>query len=112
MPICLCGGDATAGCALEESVLDEERLVDFLERARILADSSGDSAHSDRSAVELLDDGLEDARVHVVEPELIDLEKLQCIGGDFSIDLPAGPHLGEVADSSQQSIGDARGAAR
>src|SRR3954471_665999 len=106
------GGDASARSALEESVLDEERLIHFLERARVLADGGGYCADADRSALELLDDGLEDSRVHVVEPELIDLEQLQRVGGDLAIDFPAGLHLGEVADASQQPVGDARRAAR
>ena len=38
MTVRLRGGDPTARSALEESILDEERLVDFLERARIFAD--------------------------------------------------------------------------
>src|SRR3954467_7271307 len=43
------GGDATARSALEEPILDEERLVDFLEGARVLADGGGDGADADRS---------------------------------------------------------------
>src|SRR6185436_544294 len=106
------GRDASAWCALQESVLDEERLVDLLEGARVLADGGGDGADTDRPAVELLDDGLENARVHVVEPELIDLEQLESVGGDFAIDPSARLHLGEVADPPQQPVGDARRAAR
>src|SRR5437764_14064427 len=103
MAIRLRGRDASARGALEESVLDEERLVDLLERPHIFADGGGDGADADRSAVELLDDGLEDARVHVIESELIDLEQLQRIGGDFAIDRSASAYLGEVADASQQA---------
>src|SRR5438874_13576096 len=66
MAICLRGRNTSTWRALEKSVLDEERLVDFLERAHILADCCGDAAHTDRSTLELLDDGLADARVHVV----------------------------------------------
>src|SRR3982751_2624420 len=98
MAICLRRGNTPARRTLQKSVLDEERLVDFLERARILADRGGDGADADRPAVELLDDGLEDARVHVVESELIDLEELQRVGGDFAIDYSARAYLGEVAD--------------
>src|SRR5438874_10700510 len=76
MAICLRARNTPARRALEKSVLYEERLVDFLESAHILSDRCGDGADTDRSTLELLDDGLEDARVHVVESELIDLEQL------------------------------------
>src|SRR4051812_39805204 len=104
MAICLRRGNTPARGTLQKSVLDEERLVDFLERSRILADRRGDGTDAHRPAVELLDDGLEDPRVHVVEPELIDLEQLQRVGGDFAIDRSARPYLGEVADASQQPV--------
>src|SRR5207237_4471669 len=76
------------------------------------ADGGGNGADADRSTLELLDDGLEDARVHVVESELIDLEQLQRIGGDFAIDLSAGAYLREIANAPQKSVRDPRRTAR
>src|SRR4051812_32208666 len=74
MPIRLRRGHASAWRALQESVLDQEGLVNFFERSRILADSGGDGADTNRPSFEFLDDGLEDAGVHVVEAELIDFK--------------------------------------
>ena len=63
--------------ALQEAMLHEERLVHLLDRVRVLADRRADRVQSDRAAVELLDDRLENARVHVVEAERVDVEQLQ-----------------------------------
>ena len=79
--ISLRGCDSTAWRPLQKSVLHKEWLIDFFERPYIFSNRRGNSADADRPAVELLYDGLEDPRVHVVEPELIDLEQLQRIGG-------------------------------
>src|SRR5712671_3169083 len=67
-------GAPAAWCAGEEALLHQERLVHFLERARILAHGGGDGGEPDRSTLELLDDGLQDPAVHVVESELVHVE--------------------------------------
>ena len=74
MAIRLCRSHAPAGRSLKESILNEERLVNFLDGPLIFADCRGDRAYSDGSALEFLDDRLENARVHVVEAKLIDVE--------------------------------------
>src|SRR5712691_5113381 len=58
----LIGSPSSARGALEESVLNEEWLVDLLERAYVLTDGCSDSADADGAPVELLDDRLEDTR--------------------------------------------------
>src|SRR5512143_97136 len=72
VPVRLRRRNATAWRALQESVLDEEGLVHFFDRVRVLADCRADRVESDRTALELLDDRLDDSRVHVVEAERID----------------------------------------
>src|SRR5213593_3575602 len=84
---------AAARGAGEETLLHQERLVHLLERPRVLAHGGGDRGESYGTAVELLDDRLEDPPVHVVEPELVDVEPLQCLGGGGGRDIPAGAHL-------------------
>src|SRR2546426_10479654 len=64
-----------------------------------------------RSAVELLDDRLQDAAVHVVEPELVHVEPLERLAGDLGGDLPVGADLGEGAHPLEQPVRDARRAA-
>ena len=95
--VCLGRSDATARSALEETVLDQKRFIDFLECAGIFTNSGGNSANPDRSTVEFLDDGFEDASVHVIETELIDLEQHQRVRGNFARDSAARADLGEIS---------------
>src|SRR2546430_966510 len=104
-------GASAAWRAREEALLHEERLVHFLERARILTHGGGDGGEPDRSTLELLDDGLQDPAVHVVEPELVHVEPLQRLGGDRRRDLAAGAHLCVIAHALQEPVRDARRAA-
>ena len=71
------GGDASAWCAHEIALLDEERLADLLDGARFFADGCGDGVDAHRSALEFLDDSKQDAVVHVVEAVLVDVEGFQ-----------------------------------
>src|SRR5437870_13578897 len=104
-------GAPAAWRAGEEALLLEERLVHFLERARILTHGGGDGGEPDRSTLELLDDGLQDPAVHVVEPELVHVESLQRLGGDWRRYLAAGALLCVIAHALEQSVCDAlRGA--
>src|SRR5205814_669483 len=68
--------------ASQKALLHQKGLVDFLERARILADRRRDGLHTDGPTFEHLDDGIENARIHVVESELVDLEPLPRLDGD------------------------------
>ena len=52
-------GHASAWCPLQKSMLHQERLVDLFNRPRILADGRCNRTEPNRSAVELLNDGLE-----------------------------------------------------
>ena len=69
-----CRRDAPARGALQKSMLHEEGLVHLLDRVRVLADRRSYGVQPDWTAIKFLDDRLEDARVHVVEPELVDVE--------------------------------------
>src|SRR5437773_560937 len=97
--------------AREEALLHQERLVHLLERARVLAHGGGDRLDADGAALELLDDGAQDARVHVVQPELVYVEALQGFERDRGRDLAAGAHLGVVAHALQEPVRDPRRAA-
>src|SRR4029077_1473456 len=73
---------AAAGRAGQKALLHQERLVHLLQRTRILAHGGGDGGEAPRPALELLDDGLQDPAVHVVEAELVYVEPLQRLGRD------------------------------
>src|SRR5437867_3122447 len=80
-------GAAAARCAGEEALLHQERLVHLLERPGIFAHGGRHGRYTHRAALELLDDRLEDARIHVVEPELVHVEPLERLRRDASGDL-------------------------
>src|SRR5206468_6017969 len=104
--------DAPLRRAREEALLDEEGLVDVLNRVALLADGRGERVDPDRPAAELVDDGEEEGAVHLIEPRLVDVEQGERIARDGPRDPPLGTHLGEVAHAAQQPVRDARRAAR
>ena len=61
----------------------------------------------DRPAAELLDDGEEEAAVHLVEAVGVHLEEGEGVPGDGGGDGAVGPDLGEVAHAAQEPVGDA-----
>ena len=103
-------GDASAGCAVQKSNLDEERFVDFLNCIRFFRERCRQRAHSDRPTLILLDDGEQQLAIDLVESMLVDFEHLERGLGSRKVDLPRAAHLGIVADPSQQAIRDARSA--
>ena len=105
-------GIAVLGVALEKADLDQEGLVDVLDRVLFLADRRGDRVEADRAAAELLDDRAQQLAVDLVEAVLVDLEQLERRVRDVERDRAVGAHLRVVAHAAQQAVGDARRAAR
>src|SRR5215813_4895215 len=89
-------------------MLHEEGLVDLLDGVRIFADRRADRVQADRTTIELLDDRLENACIHVVEAEHVHVEQLERLVGDWLRDDALVLHLSEVAYTSQQTVGNAR----
>ena len=100
------GDHTTTGRALDEALHDEERLIDLLYRAAVLADGGGNGGDAYGTAAELVDDGQQDAVVYLVESVLVDVQGCQRYLGDAGIDAARALHLGKVAHSAQQGIGD------
>ena len=71
------GDHAAARRALEEAELEQVRLVDVLDRVRLLAERDGERRQADRAAAELQGDRLEQLAVDPLEPLLVDLEQLE-----------------------------------
>ena len=63
--------------ALQEALLDQERLDHVLDRVALLADRRGDVVEADRAAVEAVDHRLEQLSVHHVEAVRVDVEHRQ-----------------------------------
>src|SRR5690349_24744990 len=74
MPIRERGCDAAALGTLKKPVLHEKRLVDLLDRRRVLADRGADVVQAYRTSLELLNDRLEDPGIHVVQAKLVDVD--------------------------------------
>src|SRR2546425_8583622 len=106
------GRDAAAGRPRQKAKLHQEWLVDVLDRLRVLRHRDRDSVESDRSALVLFDDGSKNPPVDCVETELIDLKHGERVKSDPLVDPPLRPHLGEIADASQQPVCHPRRASR
>src|SRR5690606_11215825 len=99
--------DATARRPLQKALLDQVRLVDLLDGARVLARRDGQVREPGRAAAELLDEREQDALVHVVESFLVHVERFEGVVSDGTRDAAVALDLGEVARAAQQAVGDA-----
>ena len=106
------GGDPAARGALQEALLDQERLQHVLDRVALLADRRGEVVDADRAAGELVEHRAQQLAVHHVEARRVDVEHRERVVGDVARDLAVGAHLGEVAHAPQQPVDDPRRAAR
>ena len=103
---------ASARGAADEAFLHEERLVDVLERRRVLAEDDGERREADRAAVVAVHEDVEQAAVHLVEAAFVHLEQVKRLARDAQVDVAVGLDEREVAHAAQQAVRDARGAAR
>ncbi len=90
----------------DEALHDEEWLVYLFHRSGILTDGGSYRGDAHRTSTELVDDGQQDAVVYFVQSVLVDVQCLQRYLGDVRINLSRTLHLGEVAYTAQQGIGD------
>src|SRR6266850_7323669 len=96
----------------EETFLDEERLVDVLDRVPLLADRRRERVEPDRTPRELVDDGEEERAVHLVEARFVDVEEPERVPGHGPVDPALRAHVGEVTYPAEEAVRDARRAAR
>src|SRR5205823_14748252 len=80
------GSDPAAIGALEESLLDQERLEHVLDRVALLADRGREIVDADRSAGELVEYAAQKLPVHHVQARRVDVEHRQRGVRDFSRD--------------------------
>src|SRR5574341_168494 len=90
----------------QEAELDQERLVHILDGVLFLADGNGQGLDPHRPAGELLDDGLENPAVHLVETPIVHVQAVQGIAGHALVDRAVPQNLGEVPHPSEQPVGD------
>ena len=108
MLVCQLGSHTSTRGTLNKALHDEEWLIHLLHRAAILADSRGNGANAHRTATELVDDGGENLVVYLVKTILVDVQRLQSHLSDVVSDGAITLHLGKIAHSSQQGVGDTR----
>src|SRR5437868_5152260 len=104
----LCRGHAASRRPVEEPDLDQERLVDILERVPLLAHRRGKAAHANRPPVEFIDDRAEQAPIDLVEAVLVHFEHRERTRGHVRSDAPVGAHLRVIAHTAQEPVGNAR----
>src|SRR5262245_37127802 len=105
------GQQPAARRALDEALLDHERLDDLLDRVARLRERRSDGLDPDRAAAVVLGDHRDVAPVHGVEASAIDLERMQRLVGGAPVDRVHAVDECEIAHPPQQPAGDARRAA-
>lgn len=105
------GDFAAARGALYEPFLDEERLIHFLNGAGVFSECRGNGGKSHGTTFEFVDNRGQYLVVDLVEAVTVDVEGFEGKACNFAVYRPVAFHLGKVAHTAQQSIGNARGAA-
>src|ERR671936_1570562 len=103
------GNHPAARRALDEAELEEVRLVDVLDRLLLLAEGDRERGEPDRPAAELDRDRFEQVAVGALEADPVDLVELERLERDVERDRALVAHLGDVADTAQDPVGDAGG---
>src|SRR6266511_831137 len=106
------GDNTSARRALDEPELQQVRLVDVLDRVRLLAESDGERRQSDRTAAEAFDNRTQQLAVDAFEAELVHLVQLERFARDLDRHRALVAHLGDVAHTAQDPVRDTRRAAR
>src|ERR1044072_7041758 len=78
VPVRLVGSLSSTWCADEISFLDQEWFVHFLNGSGFFTYCSRNGGDAYWSALELFDDGRENADIHLLESILVDIQCLQC----------------------------------
>ena len=108
MPVGEFGDFAASGRAFDEALFDEERLVNLLDGACVFSYGCGYRVDSHGASLELVDDGGQDLVVYLVETIAIYVEGLKCDACYIEVDAAVSLDLREVADASEQCVGDTR----
>lgn len=101
------GSDTASWAALQETFHDEEGLVDFFNGTCFFAHGGSDGGDADRPAFEFVDDGIQDAVVHIIEAMFVDIEGGEAVFGDFNTYGTIAFDLGEIPNTPEQCVGDA-----
>lgn len=111
MQISLLGGFPSARGSFEVTFLNQKRFVHFLDGTGFFADGRSNGTEADRTAFELFYDRGKYPVVHLVQPVLIHVQRGQRQVSNLERNGSVSFDLREVADATQQRVGDTRGAA-
>jgi hypothetical protein len=103
---------AAARRALDEALLDEKRLDDFLDGVARLGKRRRDGLDAHRPAAETFRDEAHVAPIELVEAHGVNLKAAERLVGFLGVDGGNTVDDGEIADAAQEPRGDARRAAR
>ena len=103
---------AAAGRARQKTLLQQIRLIDVLERHGLFANRRRERFQADRPAVIEFDDTAQHPPVRRIEAHLVHFQAQQRGVGDLFGDDAVGAHLRIVAHALEQTVGNARRAAR
>ena len=106
--VCAPGRNSTARGPLQESLLNQIRLVEILQGTPLLTHGRGDCLDTGRASLVLLYEGSQDLTVELVETKFVDLEHLESLFGRVGGDRAISMDLGIIADPAKQAIGDSR----
>ena len=106
MAISQFGHHASARGPFDESFHNQEGFVYLLHRAGILADGGGDGRQPYGAATELVDDSQQNLVVYLVESVLVYVQGSQRNLCNLRVYTSIALHLGKVAHSAQQGVGD------
>ena len=99
---------ASSRGALEETLLDEERLIYLLHCTSLFAHRCGDGVDTHRSTLELVDDGGENLVVDFVKTILVDIECFERYLSDLGVNTAVTLHLCEIANTTKECIRNTR----
>ena len=93
---------------LQETFLYHARIVHFFHRTRVFAESRGNGGQTNRPTIALIDNGRKNLVVDFIQAIAVDVQSFEGIASNLHINATVAFHLGKVADTTKQGIGDTR----
>jgi hypothetical protein len=82
--------------------------MDILKGSRLLSHGDRKRIEAHWASAEFMNEGLDDALVHLIKTIGINVEHLERSGSRVPVDNASGADLGKVPDPAQEIVGDAR----
>lgn len=98
--------DSTARSTSQEATANQERLGHLFDGFAFLPNCNSQRAQTNGTAPESATEHVKHRAVESIKPNRVHFIEVQGAVGDVAGDDPIGTHLGEVANSAQQTVGD------